>query len=107
MLPEVRVEKRFKPFVEDELDGLWAGARRLVAHPVPEAPLAVGSAGTAGQRLVVAIGPEGGWIPFEVELLEAHGFQRFSLGPRILRVDVAVPYIVAQLELARVPARGA
>jgi RsmE family RNA methyltransferase len=50
---------------------------------------------------VVAIGPEGGWIPYEVGMLEARGFQAFSLGPRILRVDVAVPYILGQLELAR------
>ncbi len=101
VLPEVRIEKRFRPFVEDEADGLWKGARRLVAHPVPEAPLTPGAAGTSRDRLVVAVGPEGGWIPFEVELLEKLGFARFSLGPRILRVDVAVPYIVAQLELAR------
>ena len=101
VLPEVRIERRFKPFVEDQVEALWSAARRLVAHPVPEAPLGQGAAGTAAQRLAVAIGPEGGWIPFEVELLEAYGFQRFSLGPRILRVDVAVPYIVAQLELAR------
>jgi RsmE family RNA methyltransferase len=101
VLPEVRIEKRFKPFVEDESDALWPGARRLVAHPVPEAPLSPGAAGSTREKAVVAIGPEGGWIPFEVELLEMHGFGRFSLGPRILRVDVAVPFIVAQLELAR------
>ncbi|MGC4117305.1 MAG: 16S rRNA (uracil(1498)-N(3))-methyltransferase [Myxococcales bacterium] len=101
VLPEVRIEKRFKPFVEDVSDALWSGAKRLVAHPVPEAPLAPGGAGTERDRVVVAIGPEGGWIPFEVELLEMHGFARFSLGARILRVDVAVPYIVAQLDLAR------
>lgn len=100
-LPEVRIEKRFKPFVEDVSDSLWAGAKRLVAHPVPEAPLTPGAAGTERDKVVVAIGPEGGWIPFEVELLERHGFSRFSLGARILRVDVAVPYIVAQLDLAR------
>jgi 16S rRNA U1498 N3-methylase RsmE len=34
-------------------------------------------------------------------MLEARGFQRFSLGPRILRVDVAVPFIVAQVVLSR------
>ena len=50
---------------------------------------------------MVAIGPEGGWIPFELDLLEARGFVPFSLGSRILRVDVAVPYILAQLQLAR------
>ncbi|MBI5547495.1 MAG: 16S rRNA (uracil(1498)-N(3))-methyltransferase [Deltaproteobacteria bacterium] len=101
LLPEVRVEKRFKPFVEDSLEGLWAGARRLIAHPVGGQTLTEELTGRQSERAVVAIGPEGGWIPYEVEMLEARGFARFSLGPRILRVDVAVPYVIAQLDLAR------
>ncbi len=100
VLPEVLVEKRFKPFVEDSLEGLWAGCRRLIAHP-GDGGLRPGGAGQVGERVVVAIGPEGGWIPYEVEMLAARGFSAFSLGPRILRVDVAVPYVLAQLELAR------
>src|SRR6267154_4034113 len=32
-LPEVLVRERFRPFVEDELDALWPGTGRLVAHP--------------------------------------------------------------------------
>jgi len=101
VLPEVRIEKRFKPFVEDSLDGLWPGPRKLIAHPVCESGLVPGLAGAPSEPVVVAVGPEGGWIPYEVEMLEARGFRRFSLGPRILRVDVAVPFILAQLELAR------
>ena len=37
----------------------------------------------------------------EVRMLEAKGFVRFSLGARILRVDVAVPIAIAQVQLAR------
>lgn len=101
ILPQVRIERRFKPFVEDELGLLWPEARRLLAHPVAEGEVRPEIFGKANEAAVVAVGPEGGWIPYEVELLEAHGFSRFSLGRRILRVDVAVPYIVAQLDLAR------
>jgi len=101
VLPELLVRRRFKPFVEDELEVIWpARTGKLIAHPVAEG--GVERCETAGgERLVVAIGPEGGWIPYEVEMLEKRGFQRFGLGPHILRVDTAVPYIVGQLDLAR------
>jgi RsmE family RNA methyltransferase len=93
-LPEVLVRERFRPFVEDELDGLWPDAFRLVAHPGAE----LANPRRSG-RTVLAIGPEGGWVPFELELLQAHGFTGFSLGPRILKVEVAVPYALGMLRL--------
>jgi RsmE family RNA methyltransferase len=48
-------------------------------------------------RVLVAVGPEGGWNDFERELLTARGFEPFSLGARTLRVDTAC---VALLSLA-------
>jgi RsmE family RNA methyltransferase len=93
-LPEVLVRERFRPFVEDELGGLWPDTFRLVAHPGAELVNP-----RRAQRCVLAIGPEGGWMPFEVELLRAHGFTAFSLGPRTLRVEVAVPYALGMLRL--------
>ena len=47
--------------------------------------------------LTLAVGPEGGWTDEEVELLEAHGFARYSLGPRILRTDTAIIALLARL----------
>ena len=91
-LPEVLVRERFRPFVEDELDSLWRDEARFVAHPGAPAGLPR-RAGPA----VVAIGPEGGWVPFELELLRARGFAAFTLGPRTLRVEVAVPYVLGAL----------
>ena len=46
---------------------------------------------------VLAIGPEGGFIPYEVEKLEEAGFDRIHLGSRILRVETAVTAIVSKL----------
>lgn len=92
-LPEVILEKRFKPFVEDRLPGLSADSLKLVAHPggFPECPRAL------SEPTTLAIGPEGGWIPYEVEMLRTAGFQPVQLGPRILRVETAVPALIARL----------
>ncbi|MFN7142473.1 MAG: 16S rRNA (uracil(1498)-N(3))-methyltransferase [Myxococcota bacterium] len=95
VLPEVLVRERFRPFVEDELDGLFpAPARRLLAHPHAETPL---DAVPDAARTVLAVGPEGGWVPFELDLLAAHGFLPFSLGPRVLRTETLVPYLIGAI----------
>lgn len=93
VLPEVWLEPRFKPFVEDRLPDLCRGTRSLVAHPVAEdsCPVAV------DQAVTLAIGPEGGFIPYEVEKLQSCGFEAVHLGPRILRVETAVTALVARL----------
>lgn len=52
---------------------------------------------SAMDRPILAIGPEGGWTDDEVSRLEAHGFRRMSLGPRILRTDTATIALLAQL----------
>lgn len=91
VLPQVVVRERFRPFVEDELPSLSSGARRLVPHPPAKEPMPrLG----AEEPVVFAVGPEGGWVPFELELLASQGFQLFTLGPRVLRVEVCVPYLL-------------
>ena len=100
ILPQVSIERRFRPFVEDHLHALWpAPSRCFVAHPEADRDLGAVLPAPTTDPMVLAIGPEGGWVPFEVELLEAHGFQRFTAGPRILRVDTAVPFLLGQLTL--------
>ena len=37
------------------------------------------------------LGPEGGFVPFEVELAQVQGAHPVHLGARILSVDTAVP----------------
>ena len=93
MLPEVTLEKRFKPFVEDRLPALAEGTLGLTGHPgeYPACPRAVDG------PVTLAIGPEGGWIPYEVELLRLAGLQPVQLGERILRVETAVPALLARL----------
>jgi RsmE family RNA methyltransferase len=93
VLPEIVIEKRFKPFVEDRLPAIVEGTLGLVGHPgdFPPCPRAV------EQPVTLAIGPEGGWIPYEVELLRASGLNPVQLGERILRVETAVTALLARL----------
>ncbi|QJP06417.1 16S rRNA (uracil(1498)-N(3))-methyltransferase [Pseudomonas multiresinivorans] len=93
VLPEVIIEKRFKPFVEDRLPALAAGSLGLIGHPGPwpECPRAL------SEPVTLAIGPEGGWIPYEVEKLREAGLNPVQLGERILRVETAVTALLARL----------
>lgn len=93
VLPEVIIEKRFKPFVEDRLGQLTAGSLGLIGHPgaYPNCPRAV------DRPVTLAIGPEGGWIAYEVEKLQEAGLQPVQLGTRILRVETAVTALLARL----------
>ncbi|MDQ0978603.1 16S rRNA (uracil(1498)-N(3))-methyltransferase [Pseudomonas synxantha] len=93
VLPEIIIEKRFKPFVEDRLPAMVEGTLGLIGHPgdYPACPRGL------DEPVTLAIGPEGGWIPYEVELLAKAGFQPVQLGARILRVETAVTALLARL----------
>jgi 16S rRNA (uracil1498-N3)-methyltransferase len=92
-LPEVLLRPRFRPFVEDELAALLGGARGWVAHPGASSL----GLGEGARPAVIAIGPESGWSDFELERLISAGLDPMSLGPRPLRVETAVPALLAQL----------
>ncbi|MDX9874401.1 MAG: 16S rRNA (uracil(1498)-N(3))-methyltransferase [Spongiibacteraceae bacterium] len=93
VLPTVRCERRFKPFVEDELPGLIAGTTALVAHPGDHAPCPVALNAPA----TLAIGPEGGFTPYEIGKLTEAGFTPVQLGERILRTESALPALISRL----------
>ncbi len=89
-VPVVSVHKRFKVLIENDLDTLFPVGRRVVADPSATASVAAALTGVAPQeRVLVAIGPEGGWNDFELRLLDAHGFQRVGMGPRTLATTTA------------------
>ncbi len=93
-LPRVSVHRRFKVLIQDDLDRLFEGVR-LVADPAaPRSPRDAVRAG-GGNRVLLAVGPEGGWNDFERSLLTAHGFEAVSLGPRTLRTDTACIALLA------------
>jgi len=93
MLPEVLIRPQFKPFVEDELPGMIRNTLPLLAHP---AALAECPRNTR-QTVTLAIGPEGGFIPYEVDKFACCGFTPIRLGERILSTETAVPALLARL----------
>ena len=92
-IPEVLLRQRFKPFVEDEIAGFAAAHLAIVAHPAAASPCPHG----ADRPVVLAVGPEGGFVPYEIDLLAAQGFCPVTLGPRRLRVEQAIPTLVGRL----------
>ncbi len=100
-LPRVSLHRSFRRFVGEELPALTADVR-LLAHPLAAAGLADLRDRLRGDSSVMlAVGPEGGWIEPEVASFAAQGFAIVSLGPRILHVDGAVLSLLAQIGLLR------
>lgn len=110
--PIITLQKRFKPFVEDELAALITD-RVIVAHPYAQLSFAdylqqqacvsnlfasVKTSNISDKTLpsVVFIGSEGGWIDYEIELLQAQGCQAVNIGSRILRTEAAVNVLLGQ-----------
>ena len=93
ILPEVRLRPLFKPFVEDELPGLIKDTLPIVAHPVASAPCPR----DVKRAVTLAIGPEGGFIPYEIDKLVACGFTPVQMGERELSVETAVPALISRL----------
>ena len=104
-LPEVLIHHRFKPFIQDVVPTLTGYG--LLAHPglTTELPDTYPSSGKK-KKILLAIGPEGGWNDFEVDNFLAQGFSAFSMGERILHVDTAVVALLAQLQILRTTRQG-
>jgi len=101
--PSVSMHKRFKPFVEDQLPDIVKGKQAVVAHPY-QAEIDISAdrqAITQRQKhaSVIVIGPEGGFIPYEIELLQKTGLKTMGLGKRIYRVETVVPLLLGKLGL--------
>lgn len=98
ILPTIQQEKSFRYWMRRRMEEDFAGQTlRIVAHPYGVSSASDVAAQSPTSRPVLAVGPEGGWTEEEVQLLEEHGFLRFSLGARILRTDTALIALLARL----------
>ncbi len=93
IVPRLELRRNFVKFIREELDSLYPDSVRIVAHPYNAEMIGAPPKG----RMLLAIGPEGGWTDEEVELLKSKGFQCRSLGGRILRTDTATIALLAKL----------
>ena len=93
IVPEVWIRPLFKPFVEDELPCVTKESLPFVAHPVSSEPCPY----NVGKPVTLAVGPEGGFIPYEIEKLIACGFTAVHLGERILHVESAISGLISRL----------
>jgi 16S rRNA (uracil1498-N3)-methyltransferase len=93
ILPNVTLRKLFKIFVEDELPELIKGTIPFVAHPGATHPCPVG----VKQPVTFFIGPEGGFIDYEVDKLKKLGFTDVDLGERILKVESVLPFVAGKM----------
>ncbi|MEZ4356237.1 MAG: 16S rRNA (uracil(1498)-N(3))-methyltransferase [Myxococcota bacterium] len=93
VLPQVELHRYFEPLVDEVLAPRIAGRRALLAHPgAPNScPHAVDG------PITLFVGPEGGFVDYEVSRLEGIGFESVDLGPRVLRVEPVVPLLVGRL----------
>jgi RsmE family RNA methyltransferase len=97
-LPRVSTHRFLRRLVEEELGPPEEGTARRLAHPGAADRLGRWTPRSAGERLLLAVGPEGGWIDAERGLFARHGFREAGLGPGILRSDTAC---IALLAVAR------
>lgn len=89
----------FKPFMNSVIPELKKNyTQMLLAHPHSAARLSNHAIEPAAP-LLIAIGPEGGWNEYELEMMATQGFKEFSLGSRILKVETAVTAIVSCVKL--------
>ena len=95
-LPRVTIIRRLKPFIEDRMDELFPAGTRILAHPSHEADTHDIPRCTA--PIVLALGPDGGWTPYETDMFDRNGFVRMSLGARTLRTDVACIALISVLK---------
>jgi len=93
IMPEVILRQSFKKFVDNELPGRIKNSKAFIAHPgVRERLTAYGKG-----PVTLVIGPDGGFLPQEVERFVEAGCSLVSLGDRILRVETAVIASIARL----------
>ena len=94
VLPELTFVRSLREFFNSGLSAeLTKDATALIGHPVDAAPCPVSLHG----KVVIAIGPEGGFTPDEVAAFRTNGYAPVTFGPHILRVEFALAFLAGRL----------
>lgn len=101
-LTNVHIHDRFRVFFEDTLPKLELSHDKPLTKLLPDLDVDnnIKSIETLPESdFIIAIGPEGGWVPFETEMMQKLGFKKFKLGPWTLRVENALTAAISQIQL--------
>lgn len=90
--PQINLYRRFRPFVEDDLPKIMTSGAAWVAHPYASEVLPA----QFSTPTLLIIGPEGGFISYEIDLLTQSGIKAGTLGDRILRTETAVSVLLGR-----------
>jgi len=105
-LPNISIHKQFKALVEDQLDTLFPAGGRLLADPAAGERISELIVHNRDMRVLIAVGPEGGWTDYEKDMLRRHGFRAVSMGRRTLRADTACIAMLALVSEAMLSRQG-
>lgn len=94
VMTNVSLHKRFRPFIEDQLADI-CGSRPCWITDMHAKHSAI-DMDIQSQPSIVMIGPEGGFVSFEVALATSRNAKSIHLGSRVLSVDTAITTVLAQ-----------
>lgn len=91
--PNLRFFRYLKEFLESSGELFPEESEKIIAHPGRSA----GEIHPGKGHLVLAVGPEGGYVESEVRAFSDRGFTPVSFGNHILRVEFAAAFITGFL----------
>jgi 16S rRNA (uracil1498-N3)-methyltransferase len=103
-VPEIEVHRFFVPYVAQVLGPRLVAEhtrRLIVAHPAAATPIEKVLAPGTQQPVVLAVGPDGGFLECEIGTLVGVGGELAHLGQAVLRSEIAVAAILSQIDLLR------
>ena len=92
VLPNVTLEKKFLPFVEDKLEDFSIG-KIILAHPTAKELCPQ----PANEPFTLVVGPESGFTDYEINKFIENGANPVTVGQRHLRVETAATYLLGRL----------
>lgn len=91
-LPKVFIINKLKPFIEDETKTLFPNSSKIIAHPYSDNS---NISEKIKSPIVLALGAEGGWTDYEINMFDKAGFLKMSFGNRILKTDTACVALIS------------
>ena len=96
-MPEMKFFRSFREFMT-MTNERREEFHRIVAHPVPDQPF---TPKTEAEKILLTVGPEGGFSDYEAEYAVEHGIRTIGLGRRILRTETVASALIPMIMFDR------